>query len=115
MTNTSAEPVRGTTYTVPAVILSQDGIVVWHTNGAVDANAIVVDLEPGASMQYSAWFEPVRCTADDETFEAFPAGLPPAGAGSYELSAAIDFAPDVPTATTELDLVTGPRMPIVLE
>jgi hypothetical protein len=115
MTNTSTEPVKGSTFTIPAVTLSQDGVVVWHTNGATDASATVVDLAPGASMQYAASFEPVRCAPEDEALEAFPADLPPVGAGSYELSAAIDFSPDVPTATTELDLVTGPRMPITLE
>jgi hypothetical protein len=115
MTNTSSEQVTGSTFTTPAVTLSQDGIVVWHTNGATDANATAVDLAPGASLQYAASFDPVRCSPEDDALEAFPADLPLAGAGSYELSAAIDFSPDVPTATTELDLVTGPRTPITLE
>jgi hypothetical protein len=115
MTNSGAEHVTGSTFTVPAVTLSQDGVVVWHTNGATDAGATVVDLAPGESLQYAASFEPVRCTPEDDALEAFPTGLPPAGAGSYELSAAIDFSPDVPTATSELDLVTGTRSPITLE
>ncbi len=66
-------------------------------------------------MQFPASFEPVRCDPEDEALEAFRPGLPPVGSGSYELSAAIDFSSDMPTETTELDLVTGPRMPITLE
>lgn len=115
LTNTSAEPVSGSVLANPAITLSQDGIVVWHTNGPTDLVAQVVQLEPGASVQLPASFEPVRCAPEDDDLESFRAELPPAGAGSYELSAAMDFSPDVPTATTELDLVTGPRMPIVLE
>jgi len=115
LTNTSADTVAGTLYTNPAITLSQDGIVVWHTNGPADLVATRVDLAPGASLQVPASFEPVRCGPEDEQLESFRADLPLAGAGTYELSAAADFSPDVPTATSELDLVSGPRMPIVLE
>jgi hypothetical protein len=115
MTNTGSEHVTGSTGATPAITLSREGLALWHTNGPVDASATIVDLAPGASMQFAASFEPVRCEAEDDALETFRADLPPVGAGSYELSAAIDFSPDVPTATTELDLVTGPRMPITLE
>ena len=115
MTNTGTEQVTGSTFTTPAITLSQDGVVLWHTNGPTDTSGTVVDLAPGASMQFPASFEPVRCEPEDDALEAFRPGLPPAGSGSFELSAAIDFSSDVPTATGELDLVTGPRMPITLE
>ncbi len=39
MTNTGTEPVTGSTSTAPAITLSQDGIVLWHTNGPADAGA----------------------------------------------------------------------------
>lgn len=114
MTNTGVEPVTGTTLTSPAMTLSQDGVVVWHTNGPADLVATVVDLAPGASMEFPASFVPVRCATEDDTLEAFRADLPATGPGAYELSAALDFNPDIPTPTSELDLVTGPRTLITL-
>ena len=114
MTNTTTETVTGATQVNPAITLSQDGITVWHTNGPTDLVATMVDLAPGASMQFPASFEPVRCEAQDEELEAFRADLPPAGAGAYEVSAALDFSSDA-AATPDLLLVTGPRMPITLE
>ncbi len=115
MTNETTEPVTGTTTTTPAITLSQNGVTLWHTNGPTDMVATVVDLAPGASMQFPATFEPVRCEAEDETTDAFRPGLPPVGAGAYELSAALDFASDQVTETPDLWLITGPRMPITLE
>ena len=115
MTNTTTETGTGSALVSPAITLSQNGVTLWHTNGPTDAVATAVDLAPGASMQFPASFEPVRCEPDDEALEAFPPDLPPVGAGSYELSAALDFSSDQVTATTEAFLVSGPRMPITLE
>ena len=115
MTNTTTETVTGSTLVDPAITLSQDGITVWHTNGATDLVATRVELAPGASMQFPASFEPVRCEPEDDALEAFRPDLPPVGAGSYEVSAALDFSSDQVTATTEAFLVTGPPMPVTLE
>ena len=115
MTNTTTATVTGSTLANPAITLSQNGITVWHTNGPTDLVATMVDLAPGASMEFPASFEPVRCEPEDDALEAFRADLPLAGAGTYELSAALDFSSNEVTATTEAFLVTGPRMPITLE
>jgi hypothetical protein len=118
LTNSSPARVIGTTASRPAITLSQNGIVLWHSNGAVDFSAVVVDLEPGQSLTYAASFEPVRCEAQDDLAEAFRADLPAVPPGEYELSAAIDFSPDpsMPQQQTQgLDLITGPREPITLQ
>lgn len=117
LTNTSGSRVVGTTGTAPAITVSQDGIVLWHSTGAADAAAVVVDLAAGQSLEYVASFTPVRCGAEDDTAEAFRADLPPLAPGVYELTAAIDFAPGPSLAAedAELDLVTGVASPIRLE
>lgn len=117
LTNTSGSRVVGTTGAAPAITVSQGGIVLWHSNGAVDAAAVVVDLAAGQSLEYAASFTPVRCEAEDDARESFRAELPPLATGAYELSAAIDFAPDpsIAVESPELDLVTGPRSPIRLD
>ena len=116
MTNTSAERVSGTTAAVPAITVARDGITVWHSNGPMILSLVIVDLGPGESVEYGASFDPVLCTAADEA-DGFPPGLPALEPGTYELSAAIDFAWDNPPADAPAlaDLVTGPRATIVLE
>lgn len=115
MTNAGTETVTGTTLFGPALTLSQDGVTVWHSNGAVDSSAVLVDLAPGASMEYVTTFTPVLCGPEDDALPEFRSDLPALAPGAYELSAAIDFNSDIPTPTTELDLVTGPRSPLQLQ
>lgn len=114
MTNVGGSRVVGTTGARPAITLSRDSTVLWHSNGFTTMIAVEVDLEPGESMEYPVTFEPVRCQVQDDTQESFRIDLPPVGAGTYELSAAIDFVPDSATAMVD-NLVTGPRTSIVLE
>ncbi|CAN5139850.1 hypothetical protein BH09ACT5_BH09ACT5_04460 [soil metagenome] len=117
LTNTSDREVVGTTPSAPAVTLSRDGVVLWHTNGAADLSAVVVDLAPGASLEYQAAFTPVRCDVEDDLADAFRADLPALDPGAYELSALIDFTAgaSMEQLTPELDLVGGPRSTITLE
>ncbi|MFZ2964966.1 MAG: hypothetical protein WA006_09815 [Rhodoglobus sp.] len=117
LTNTSGSRVVGTTGDAPAITVSQGGIVLWHSTGAAGAAAVVVDLAAEESLEFAASFTPVRCGAEDDTAEAFRADLPPLAPGVYELTAAIDFAPDPSIAAedAELDLVTGVAAPIRLE
>jgi hypothetical protein len=114
-TNTSSATVTGSTMSDPAITLAQDGMTVWHSNGPEGYVATPVDLAPGASMEFPASFEPVRCGPEDELLEEFRPDLPPAGAGSYEISAAVNFLSDETTGTTEAYLITGPGLPITLE
>lgn len=117
LTNTSDSHVVGTTPAVPAITLSRDGVVLWHSNGPTIFSVVDVDLAPGASLEYPASFVPVQCGVEDDAAEAFRADLPALQAGGYELSALIDFAPAPVMApqTTELELVGGPRSAISLE
>ena len=115
LTNTSASRVIGTTGVFPVITVSQDGIVLWHGNGATDAAAVVVDLAAGQSLEYAASFTPVRCAEEDEALESFREGLPALAPGRYELSAVIDFSPDPQRSENpDLDLVTGARTSIDL-
>jgi hypothetical protein len=117
LTNTSSTRVMGTTAAVPAITLAHEGIVQWHSNGPMIMSLVVVDLEPGQSLEYAASVLPVQCGVEDDAAEAFRTDLPALSPGQYELSAAIDFTPDPSLVTdgyTELDLVSGPRSPITL-
>lgn len=105
LTNTGTQHLLGSTLASPAITFSRDGIVLWHSNGPVPMIALSVDLAPGASLTYSATFQPQICAVVDDEGPGFRDGLPPAGPGSYRLSAAIDFTPSDGSATV---LVTGP-------
>ena len=118
LTNTSDSRVTGSTAAIPAVTLSQDGLVLWHSNGPMIMSAVLVDLAPGASLEYPASFTPVRCEVEDDLAAGFRTDLPAVPAGAYDLSAAIDFSPDPLMAQQDspgVDLVTGPRATIALE
>ena len=117
LTNTSQTTVVGYTNATPALTLSQDGIVLWHSNGPMIMSLAIVDLGPGESMQYQSAFTPVRCEIADDLEASFREELPAVPAGEYDLSAAIDFTPDASMTqpdTPELDLVSGPLSPITL-
>jgi hypothetical protein len=111
LTNAGSARILGTTASRPALTLSRDGITIWHTNGPSDLSARIVDLGPGESMTYEAVFEPVVCGPGDDALEAFPAGLPAAGPGTYLLWAAIDVSRDDGPG---VELVTGPAVAVTL-
>lgn len=109
MTNTGTATVTGYTGASPAITLSQDSVVLWHSNGPVVEMAREVDLAPGASMEYGAAFTPVVCGVEDDSAESFRTDLPAAPAGQYQVSAAIDLLGDF-----DADLVTGPAQTVTL-
>ena len=117
LTNTGSVAVSGITAASPAITLSQNGIVLWHSNGPMIMLAVVVDLVPSESMDYTATFTAVRCEVEDDSAQGFRADLPALSAGDYQLSAAMDFTPDVPANDSQmlgLDLVVGPLSTITL-
>ena len=116
LTNTSDREVIGYTPTSPAMTLSQDGVVLWHSNGITNYALMSVDLAPGASLEYQASFVPARCAVEDDERESFRADLPALEPGAYQLSALIDFTadPSMGQETPELDLVSGPLSTIAL-
>ncbi len=122
LTNTSTRHVSGYTAESPAMTLSQNGIVQWHSNGPQTLVAVQVDLAPGESMQYPASFLAARCSVADDDAANFSNSLPAVMPGAYYLSAAIDFTPDAsavpqakgtPTAPG-IDLVSSPAFAIAL-
>lgn len=115
MTNTGTEPVAGSTFGSPALTLSRDGIVLWHSNGATEALDVVVDLAPGQSIDYTTTFVAVECAAEDEDRGEFRTDLPALPPGAYDLSALFYFDSGAPRQTTELDLISGPLAPITLQ
>ena len=109
LTNTGDTSVTGTTAASPQITLAQNGIVTWHSNGAMIALAAEIDLAPGESFDYAASFTPVVCGPADDAAEGFRVNLPAAPAGAYEVSAAIDVL-DGDT----VELVTGPSSTVTL-
>jgi hypothetical protein len=90
-------------------------VVLWHSNGPAPAMAALVDLAPGASLTYRAWFEPVRCAVEDDRGGAFRTDLPPVSPGVYEVSAALDLTRQTPDgALPSTELVTGPTAEVTL-
>jgi hypothetical protein len=109
LTNTGTEAVTGYTAAAPAITLAQNGIVLWHSNGAMIALAVDVNLDPGESLEYAAWFQPVMCSVDDDLADGFGEKLPLLPSGEYQVSAAIDVVGESAT-----DLVTGPSQTVVI-
>ncbi len=109
LSNNGTETVRGSSAVSPAVTLSQEGITLWHSNGPMIAMAIEVELAPGESHEYPAWFTPVICTVEDDAAESFRPDLPAAPAGEYQLSAAIDFV-----MGSDAELIVGPLGTVTL-
>ena len=119
MTNTGSERVTGTTGPSPAITLSQDGVVLWHSNGPQIMMISEVDLAPGATMTFPAAFSPVSCGVDDDSAESFGDDLPALGAGTYQVSAALDLnvensGVDAVSSESGLVLVTGPTADVIL-
>lgn len=114
LTNTGTQTITGTTAASPAITVSQDGVVLWHSNGPTIMLAAVVDLAPGRSMSYRAGFTPVRCGAADDLASGFPDTLPALPAGSYQVSAAIDLSREHADGSATSELVTGPMQTVTL-
>ena len=111
ITNTSATRLTGDIWPGPAMALSRDGVVLWHTGGAHLGVARPLDLEPGESFAAPAVFVPVACTAEADSDDL---GVVPDFAhvdpGVYQLSALVDFRSD-----SGVDLVAGPMTTITLD
>jgi len=103
LTNTGSKPVAGYSSPTPAITLSQNGVVLWHSNGPTILSIQDVMLAPGESLDYQASFTPVVCSVEDDTAEAFRTDLPAVAAGEYQVSAAADVSVD-----GIAELVTGP-------
>lgn len=116
LTNTGAQQVSGHLSPLPTLALSRDGVVLWHSNGAVPSLAQQIDLAPGASTTFSTSFDPVVCGVADDAQPSFRTDLPAAGPGDYQLSAAVDFTPSSSDGAGGGGglLVSGPTSPVTL-
>lgn len=112
LTNAGTGIITGTTPATPIITLSQNNVVIWHSNGPTIMMITEVNLSPGESLTYPASFTPVVCGPEDDSGESFRNDLPPAPAGSYEVSAAIDLT--LTSSPSASELITGPRFPVVL-
>lgn len=110
LTNTGTKTITGTTAARPAITVSQDGVVLWHSNGPMIMLAVMVDLAPGESMDYEASFTPVRCEVEDDLAEGFRDGLPALAPGEYHVGAMIDLQHNA----APVELITGPAATITL-
>jgi hypothetical protein len=109
LSNGGSETITGYTAASPAITLSKDGTVVWHSNGPMIMLAVDVNLAPGESMTYPVTFTPVVCGIEDDSAESFRDDLPAAPAGEYQVSAAIAVMGE-----TTVDTVVGPTSPVTL-
>ncbi len=115
LTNSGREHIRGTSAVTPTIILSKEGIVLWHSNGSMAAMGALVDLAPGASMTYQASFQPVTCAVEDDSTVSFRDNLPHVAAGAYQVSAALDLSrANADGSLLSTDLVTGPTSEVTL-
>lgn len=104
LTNASAEPISGTTASVPAITISQDGVALWHSDGPMVP--VAVELAAGESMDYRASFTPVRCDIE----AGFRDDLPALDPGVYQVSAVIELS----RRDGSTELVTGPVSSVTL-
>lgn len=111
--NSGTTRVSGTTAISPTIIVSRDGITVWHSHGAMITEVAEVSLDPGESYFYDAYFTPVECEPEDEADGQFRDNLPLLAAGTYELSAKLTFVSNVGTAGESI-LVGSQAAPIEL-
>jgi hypothetical protein len=110
LTNSGTSPFQGSTSPFPALTLSRDGVVLWHSNGATPSLAETIDLAPGGTMTFSSSFQPLRCAVSDDQLPSFGNDLPEVGPGSYRITAALE----VSSATGGAELVSGPEATVTL-
>ena len=115
LTNSGSERIIGTSAASPAITLSKDGIVLWHSNGSMAVIGAVVDLAPGASLAYQASLRPVVCAVEDDGTSSFRTDLPHVPAGQYQVSAALDLSrQNADGSVLGTDVVTGPVSEVTL-
>ncbi len=113
LTNTGQERVTGVTAAQPTIVLSQDGITLWHSNGMMRTIEYLVDLAPGESKEFAASLTPVRCTEENPGSYSLPGGLPPLGPGTYRVTAFLELEPLDP-ADAAVQLVGGPSQDLAV-
>ncbi|QAV69135.1 hypothetical protein ESZ53_00960 [Salinibacterium sp. UTAS2018] len=88
MTNTSDEPVTGTTANVPDVNLLRDSIVISHSPDVQILSVMPVNLQPGQSIAFDVAIDVFDCTTIDTGGMVEP--------GTYAVNATLAFVPEDP-------------------
>lgn len=88
LTNTSDEPVTGTTANVPDVNLLRDSIVISHSPDVQILSVIPVNLQPGQSIAFDVAIDIFDCTTIDTGGMVDP--------GTYAVNATLAFVPADP-------------------
>lgn len=109
LANTSEAEIRGTVLGEPVLTVSDDDVVVWHSNGPGASEQRPFVLQPGESTSFEARLELVRCEIEDDEAAEFRSDLPPLPAGEYTVSAVLEV--DLGDGAGPI-LVTGPSAPI---
>lgn len=104
VTNVGATAVSATTAPVPAIAVSENGIVVWDTNGPTILSLATIELAPGQSVELPATATLVRCAPEDDALPEFRPDLPALASGEYALTAAIEV---VDAVTGEVTLLVS--------
>lgn len=113
VTNPGPATVTGEVRVAPAMTIADDGVTVWHSNGAMPPESTPIVLAPGESIQLEGLVEAVACTAAaEEAAEAFPPGLPPLTPGAYGVTAVVVFVAD---GTSAPEYVIAPLAPLTVE
>ncbi len=87
LTNTGTERFTGIATGEPTVVLSRDGIIVWHTPAVAHVPADLIDLAPGESKEFTAGLTPALCSQEDEDLLPIQGALPPLRPGTYQVTA----------------------------
>lgn len=107
--NVGSDRVVGSTGSMPYLVFSQAGTVIWHSYAVQDLSMRLVDLAPGQSMSYDTYFERTVCGSEEDLVMDDPdSALPLAGPGSYELRAMIS----VESADGTSFVASAPALPI---
>lgn len=88
LTNTSDEPVTGSTANVPDVNLLRDSIVISHSPDVQILSVMPVNLQPGQSIAFDVAIDVFDCTTIDTGGMVEP--------GTYAVNATLAFVPTDP-------------------
>lgn len=112
LTNSGTTRVTGTTALAPVILVSRDGITVWHSHGVLASVVEQLDLAPGESFRYEAMFSAQQCEPQDEGDGQWRDDLPPLEPGEYQVSAQLTFV-SANADAGESSVVASP--PVVIE
>jgi len=109
--NQTSQRLDGTSFRDPTLVLSRDGVVVWHSI-TVDRNEIFTpsEIPPGDSYRFDFDIAPDDCSTEGDGALYSSDDLPPLDPGEYQLSAVVDYF-----SGDQAHLVSSPLTTITLK